>query len=211
MFSPTGKLALFHILGVVPARYFNPEWAITAGYPNFGAIPFFTYMFLHSGWIHIILNMWMLWIFANNIEDAMGHARFIMFYTICGVVAIGVQIMLAPTVQTPIIGASGAVAGIMGAYFVLYPHGRVLTLIPIIIIPLFFKIPAGLFLGLWFFLQIFSSLTNHISGSAQEIAWGAHIGGFIAGMILVRFFVKKGRCKYCYDPAKKDYELDEDF
>ncbi|WP_031483658.1 rhomboid family intramembrane serine protease [Maridesulfovibrio frigidus] len=211
LLSPTGKLALFHLLGVVPARYFDPQWAIAAGYPDFGVMPFFTYMFLHSGWIHIILNMWMLWIFANNIEDAMGHVRFILFYAICGVVAIGVQIMLAPTVHTPIIGASGAVAGIMGAYFVLYPHGRVLTLIPIVIIPLFFKIPAGLFLGLWFFLQIFSSLTNHLSGSAQEIAWGAHIAGFIAGVVLVRLFVKKGRCKYCYDPAKKDYELDENF
>ncbi|WP_291327351.1 rhomboid family intramembrane serine protease [Desulfovibrio sp. UCD-KL4C] len=211
LLAPKAKLAIFHLLGVVPARYINPEWAIVAGYPSAGILPFFTYMFLHSGWLHIILNLWMLWIFADNIEDAMGHVRFFAFYIICGLSAILIQILLTPSANAPIIGASGAVAGIMGAYFVLYPHGRVLTLIPIIIIPLFFKIPAGLFLGIWFSIQVFSGFAEHISDGAKQIAWGAHIGGFVTGLILVRFFIKKDRCKYCYDPAKKDYELDEDF
>ncbi|CCO24188.1 rhomboid family intramembrane serine protease [Maridesulfovibrio hydrothermalis] len=209
--TPKGKLMLFHLLGVVPARYFNPEWAVAAGYPGNGALPLLTYMFLHSGWLHIILNLWMLWIFADNIEDATGHMRFLFFYLLCGLIAITVQVIFNPTASSPVIGASGAVAGIMGAYLVLYPHGKVLTLFPIIIIPIFIKLPASLFLGLWFALQIVSGLSNHFVESAQKVAWAAHIGGFIAGLVLIRFFVRKDRCVYCYVAEKKDYELPDDF
>ncbi|WP_027722220.1 rhomboid family intramembrane serine protease [Maridesulfovibrio zosterae] len=211
LLTPQARLALFHLLGVVPARFLNPEWAVAAGYPENGTMPLFTYMFLHSSWLHIIINMWMLWIFADNIEDAMGHWRFIIFYLACGLIAIGVQMLLDPTASAPVIGASGAVAGIMGAYLMLYPHAKVLTLFPIIIIPIFLRIPAALFLGLWFALQLISGISDHFAETTQKIAWAAHIGGFIAGMIMIRFFVLKTRCVYCYVPEKKDYELPEDF
>lgn len=209
--SPNGRLTLFHLLGVVPARFFNPEWAIAAGYPNSGTLPLFTYMFLHSSWLHIILNMWMLWIFADNIEDALGHGRFLVFYLACGLIAIAVQMFIDPSASAPVIGASGAVAGIMGGYLMLYPHGKVLTLFPIIIIPIFLKIPAALFLGLWFFLQVISGVSDHLAISTQKIAWAAHVGGFIAGMLMIKFFVRKDRCVYCYMPEKKNYELPDDF
>lgn len=211
MLTPQGRLVLFHLLGVVPARFFHPEWAVAAGYPDAGTLPLFTYMFLHSSWLHIILNMWMLWIFADNIEDAVGHWRFIIFYLACGLVAIGVQMAIDPLASAPVIGASGAVAGVMGAYLMLYPHGKVLTLFPVIIIPFFFKIPAGLFLGLWFMIQVVSGVSDHFNGSAERVAWAAHVGGFIAGMVMIKLFVRKDRCVYCYIPEKKDYELPEDF
>ncbi|WP_319759412.1 rhomboid family intramembrane serine protease [Maridesulfovibrio sp.] len=211
LLTPQGRLALFHLLGVVPARFFHPEWAVASGYPDALILPFFSYMFLHSGWLHIILNMWMLWIFADNIEDAMGHGRFIVFYLVCGLIAIGIQMAINPSASAPVIGASGAVAGIMGAYMLLYPHGQVLTLFPVIIIPFFFKIPASLFLGLWFILQIFTGVADHFGAGTQKVAWAAHVGGFVAGMILARLFVQKNRCVYCYVPEKKDYELPDDF
>ena len=193
LLTPQGRLALFHLLGVVPARFFHPEWAVASGYPDALILPFFSYMFLHSGWLHIILNMWMLWIFADNIEDAMGHGRFIVFYLVCGLIAIGIQMAINPSASAPVIGASGAVAGIMGAYMLLYPHGQVLTLFPVIIIPFFFKIPASLFLGLWFILQIFTGVADHFGAGTQKVAWAAHVGGLVAGMILARLLVLKAR------------------
>ncbi len=211
LLHPQSRLALFHLFGVVPARYFFPDWAATTGYPIGTALPFFSYMFLHSGWMHLILNLWMLWIFADNVEDATGHVRFMFFYLLCGLAASCVQLLLSHSSNVPIIGASGAVAGVMGAYFVLYPHARVLTLFPIIIIPYFINLPASLFLAVWFLLQLFSGIFDKISGGAQSVAWGAHIGGFITGAILIRLFVRKDRCKYCYVAESKNYELPEDF
>ncbi|WP_320170780.1 rhomboid family intramembrane serine protease [Maridesulfovibrio sp.] len=209
--TPSGRLVLFHLLGVVPARFFNHEWAVAAGYPDAGTLPLFTYMFLHSNWLHIILNMWMLWIFADNIEDAVGHVRFVIFYLACGLAAIATQMAIDPAASAPVIGASGAVAGIMGGYLLLYPHGKVLTLFPVVIIPFFFKIPAWLFLLLWFAIQVVSGITDHFAGAAEKIAWAAHAGGFIAGMLMIKLFVRKDRCVYCYVRDKKDYELPEDF
>lgn len=197
---------LFHLYGLVPARYSDPLWAMHAGYPD-SLLPWVTYMFLHSGWLHVILNMWMLWIFADNIEDVTGPGRFTVFYVLCGLAAVLLQAFVESGSQAPIIGASGAVAGIMGGYMVLYPHGKVHTLVPVFIIPFFFKLPAPVFLGLWFGIQILSGLFSTMHPGTQTVAWWAHVGGFLTGMFLIRFFVKKDRCYYCYNPEKKDYDL----
>ena len=197
------RLYVFHLLGVVPARFLDPSWARMAGYPDFALWPFVTYMFLHSGLLHLALNMWMLWIFADNIEDVTGHWRFVAFYLLCGVAAAGAYILAEPSATIPVVGASGAIAGVMGAYFRLYPHGRVHTLVPVFFLPLFVDIPAPLFLGVWLALQLISGLGL---GGAQSVAWWAHIGGFAAGYLLIPLFRRKDRCYYCYDPERRYYD-----
>ena len=204
---------LYHLFGVVPARFFEPEWALWAGYPQTIGWPFVTYMFLHSGWMHIILNMWMLWLFGDNIEDVTGHWQFVVFYLTCGLAAVALHMVFEQTSSLPIIGASGAVGGVMGAYVMLYPHGRVLTLVPIIIIPLILRVPSYLFLGIWFLSQVVSGLMSSNMQAASGVAWWAHVGGFLAGMILIHLFRRPGHCRYCFNPTTADYEpeeLDED-
>lgn len=188
---------VYRLLGVVPARYVFPDWAAFVGFPAMGALPFFSYMFLHSGWWHLIMNMWMLWIFADNIEDVMGPARFMIFYLLCGLAALILHMAFNLTAAMPIIGASGAVAGVMGAYVMLYPHGKVLTFIPIFIIPYITRLPAWLFLGFWFLGQVFAGVFEGLGAPAGGIAWWAHVGGFLAGMLLVRPFMRPERCHYC--------------
>lgn len=210
MLNSQDMLYLFHLFGVVPARFFEPEWAAWAGYPKTIGWPLVTYMFLHSGWIHILLNMWMLWIFGDNIEDVTGHSRFVLFYLLCGLAAVGLHMLFEPEADIPIVGASGAVAGVMGAYVVLYPHGRVLTLVPIFFFPLFLRFPSFLFLGVWFLSQFISGLVSRVN-QTSPIAWWAHVGGFLAGMILIYFFMQPDRCRYCYNPNTKDYDPEDPF
>jgi len=203
--DPRSLAHLFHVHGVVPARFFEPVWAAGAGYPDISGWPLLSYMFLHGGWVHVILNMWMLWIFGDNIEDVTGHFGFVVFYLLCGLAAVGLQMLFEQTSPVPIIGASGAVAGVMGAYIMLYPHGRVLTLVPIVFIPLFLRIPSGLFLGVWFLSQVAAGLVSGGDG-AQNVAWWAHVGGFVAGSGLIHWFRRPGKCRYCYNPATRDYD-----
>lgn len=195
--SPYVQEAILQLLGVVPARYAFPDWAAFVGFPAMGVLPFFSYMFLHSGWWHVLMNMWMLWIFADNIEDVMGPLRFVAFYLLCGLAALVLHMAFNLTASAPVIGASGAVAGVMGAYIMLYPRGRVLTFIPIIIIPYIVRLPAWVFLGFWFVSQIFSGLFEQLGAPMAGIAWWAHVGGFVAGMFLVRLFMRPERCYYC--------------
>ncbi|QGY41698.1 rhomboid family intramembrane serine protease [Pseudodesulfovibrio cashew] len=203
-----GLTYLVHLFGVVPARFFEPEWAARAGYPDTLGWPFVTYMFLHSGWLHLILNMWMLWIFGDNIEDVTGHGQFMAFYLICGLAAVALHMVFDRASPIPIIGASGAIAGVMGAYVVLYPHGRVLTLIPVFIFPLILRIPAGVFLGIWFLTQIASGIIAH-GQAASGVAWWAHVGGFAAGAALIHWFRRPGHCRYCYNRETRDYDPEE--
>ncbi|MFQ5779617.1 MAG: rhomboid family intramembrane serine protease [Nitrospiria bacterium] len=151
----------------------------------------FTSMFLHGGLWHVGANMLYLWIFGNNIEDEMGHLRFILFYLLCGVIAAYCQAVINPTSQIPMIGASGAVSGVLGAYLIRFPRAKILTLFPIGFFVHFIRIPAIIFLGLW----IFPQLINGIFSLQQTggIAWFAHVGGFLAGMLLIHQFVKKGK------------------
>jgi len=166
--------------GVVPA-YFSPPTLITS-------------MFLHGSWMHVIGNMWYLWIFGDNVEDRLGHGRFIVFYLLCGIAAAIGQIVMDPTSTLPTIGASGAIAGVMGAYFVLYPQSRVLTLIPLIIFWEVIELPAYILLGFWFVMQLFSAGTIAVTASSHGsggVAFAAHVAGFVVGMAGVFVFKKR--------------------
>jgi len=208
--SPHVQEVVFRLLGVVPARYAFPDWAAFAGFPAMGATPFFSYMFLHSSWWHLIMNMWMLWIFADNIEDVMGPLRFLAFYLLCGLAALALHMVFNLAANAPVIGASGAVAGVMGAYVMLYPRGKVVTFIPIII-PYIVTLPAWLFLGIWFLSQVLSGVFEHLVASAAGIAWWAHVGGFLTGMLLVRLFMRPERCYHCeYKGLRKNFRFSKE-
>lgn len=152
-------------------------------------------MFLHGGWFHIIGNMLYLYIFGDNIEDRLGHFRYFIFYILCGTSAFLLQILNNPICDIPLIGASGAIAGVLGAYFILYPFAKVHTLIIILIFITVIEVPAFFFLGIWFLMQLlngyFTITTEPIKGCTYGVAWWAHIGGFISGFILIFFFKKK--------------------
>ena len=170
---------------VIPANFFSIKADIFSRFS-----PLITSIFLHGSWVHLLGNMWFLWVFGNNIEDRMGHIRFPLFYLLCGISSGLVHTYMNPKSIIPTIGASGAISGILGAYFVLYPFSRVLTLVPIFFV-YFVRLPAFFFLGLWFLLQFFSGASSILSGEAMTggIAWWAHIGGFAAGVILLPFFL----------------------
>lgn len=153
-----------------------------------GTIPFLSHMFLHSGWLHLLTNMWSLWIFGDNVEDRMGHRRYLLFYLLCGVAAACLHVLLNLGSRIPTVGASGAIAGVMGAYFVLYPRARILTLMPLLIIFPVIQVPAFIFLGTWFFIQLSSAFFGFFGGTENlaGIAWWAHVGGFVTGIALLR-------------------------
>ena len=159
----------------------------------------FSSMFLHGGWMHLIGNMLYLWVFGNNVEDAMGHRRFIVFYLACGLLAALTQAVLNPDSEIPMIGASGAISGVLGAYLLLHPHARILVVIPIIIVIYTPWIAAYWVLGFWFVLQLINSLTS--ASDMGGVAYGAHIGGFVAGMLLIPLF--KYRHVALFSPAKR--------
>lgn len=174
--------AVFYMFGLVPAKYTVRDFSSHFTLLN-QLVSLFTYMFFHGGIIHFLGNMWMLYIFGDNVEEHFGAFRFLGFYLICGLISGMFHFFLHPTSMVPTIGASGAIAGVMGAYFLLFPKSKILTVIPIIIIPWIVEIPAFIFLGIWFLFQ-FLNATG--SGASSGIAWWAHIGGFIAGLVLVR-------------------------
>ncbi len=179
---PDDVLPLFlQLYGVVPA--------------DFSAPALISSMFLHGGWMHFIGNMWYLWIFGDNIEDRLGHGRFVAFYLLCGIGAALGHVAIDPSSTLPTIGASGAIAGVMGAYFVLYPHSRVLTLVPLIIIWEIIELPAIVLLGFWFLIQLFSAGTIAATAASESggIAFMAHIAGFVLGAIGVFVFRKPQR------------------
>ena len=147
-----------------------------------------TSMFLHGGWMHLIGNMWFLWIFGNNVEDSMGRLRFVAFYLLTGLAAASGQVITSPDSIVPMVGASGAISGVMGAYLVLYPRVRVYALIPIFIFFTSISLPAWAMLGYWFVLQLFSGLFS--GGEVGGVAFWAHIGGFLAGVVLIKFFAR---------------------
>ena len=150
----------------------------------------FTSMFLHGGWMHVLGNMWFLVIFGNNIEDSMGHARYLLFYLTSGVAAALVQVFATPASPIPMVGASGAISGVMGAYLILYPKVRVWTIVPIGIIPYSIALPAWTMLLYWIGIQIFSGLARAGGEETGGVAFWAHVGGFVAGAILVKLFAR---------------------
>jgi membrane associated rhomboid family serine protease len=177
-----GFSLFLHWFGLTPAQFslFMPlQW-----------VTIFSSMFMHGGWFHLISNMWTLYIFGDNVEDRMGTMRYVVFYLLSGSVAAITHVILSPELNVPTVGASGAVAGVLGAYFLLFPSARVTTFIPVFFLPWFVDIPAFFYLGIWFFSQVMSGL---MVGDAvmNSIAWWAHIGGFIAGLLLVRIFAPR--------------------
>jgi membrane associated rhomboid family serine protease len=148
----------------------------------------FTSMFLHGGWFHIINNMWVLFIFGDNVEARMGGVRYLIFYLLSGVAAVFLQTYILPSSNVPMIGASGAVAGVLGAYLILFPHSRIASLVPILFIFTIIEIPAVIFLLFWFASQLYSGLFAIQGSSGSGIAWWAHVGGFLFGIIMVFFF-----------------------
>lgn len=176
---------LVYALGMVPAvllgtKALPPEITLVPA-----PVTLLTSMFLHGGWMHLIGNMLYLWVFGDNVEDAMGHWRFIAFYLICGVAAALAQLAIDPGSTTPMIGASGAIAGLLGAYLLLHPKAHVLVLIPMGVFSQVVRLPAMLVLGFWFVLQLFNQL---LQGTGGGVAFMAHIGGFVAGMLLIPLF-----------------------
>lgn len=170
--------------GVIPARYMIPEVAKLFTRSE-QLVPLLTSMFLHGGWVHLIGNMWTLWIFGDNVEDRLGRLRFIFLYFAGGCFASLVHVYTNPTSTLPTIGASGAVAAVMGAYFRLYPHANVVMLVPPFFLGPFFVVPAMLFLGWWFILQFFNGALSLMNADRMGgIAWWAHAGGFIFGAFL---------------------------
>jgi membrane associated rhomboid family serine protease len=164
---------------------------------DFSLLTLFTSMFLHGGLLHVGGNMLYLWIFGDNVEDRMGHGRFLVFYLLCGIGAAVAQTMMQPASEVPMVGASGAVAGVMGAYFVLYPRSRIVTLLPIFIFIQLIEVPAILFLGIWFLMQFLSGVgsiaTAADKASSGGVAFWAHIAGFAVGAVGVFLFKRPER------------------
>lgn len=182
-FSPAALDRFIRTWGLVPAQFFaqpQTEW-----------VTILTSMFLHGGWLHILSNMWVLFIFGDNVEERMGGLSYLLFYLLSGVAAALLQSFLMPSSSEPMIGASGAIAGVLGAYLILFPHARVASLVPILFIFTVIQVPATLFLLFWFISQLFSGWLA-IGGSAGSgVAWWAHVGGFLFGILSVFLFARR--------------------
>ncbi len=187
--------SLMYEFGVVP-RHFE---AALAGSPTYTvpgeALTILTSMFMHASWLHIIGNMWALWIFGDNIEDYLGHFMYLVFYLVCGFAASITHILLNAGSTVPSVGASGAIAGVMGAYFVLYPRARVLTVVPLIVFFTFWWLPAWIVLGYWFVVQFLSGAATSIAETSQTggVAFWAHVGGFLTGIALIKLLPQRPR------------------
>jgi membrane associated rhomboid family serine protease len=183
--GPRAERLVFR-LGVIPVAFLRE-----GGYFEYATL--ITSMFLHGGWLHLFSNMLALYIFGDNVEDRMGPVRYLVFYLACGIAAGLVHIYFNQSSAIPTIGASGAIAGVLGAYLILFPFARVITLIPIFIFPWIVEIPALIYLGIWFLSQLLSGTAEIVSNTYEEqagVAWWAHAGGFVAGTILVMLFAK---------------------
>ncbi len=192
----SGLNQFFSYFALIPEKYF--ALGASGGLNYIGrCYPFITSQFLHGGWMHVIGNMWFLWIFGDNIEDRLGHFKFVLFYLLCGVAAGLAHVYTNPSSPVPTVGASGAIAGVMGAYTILYPRAKVLTLFIFFFFIRFIQVPAFIFLGVWFLIQFLSGAATMASGTAQAgVAWWAHIGGFVVGVVLILLFPRR---KNSYD------------
>ncbi|HHO68034.1 MAG TPA: rhomboid family intramembrane serine protease [Gammaproteobacteria bacterium] len=197
---PAQKWFLYHF-GLVPARYSDPAWGLMAGLPPWDYLPFLSNMFLHGGWAHLIGNMWTLWLFGSAVEDRLGRLRFVVFYLACGLMASGVHYYFNLDARVPALGASGAIAGVIGAYGSMFPLARILFVIPIFFFPFFFELPAMLYAAFWFLLQFLQGTGELLAPRfGGGIAWWAHVGGFAAGVVLIRILVPAARRRRGYFP-----------
>ncbi|HET9741588.1 MAG TPA: rhomboid family intramembrane serine protease [Terriglobales bacterium] len=201
--GPTRE-AFVYQFGVIPVRVLAAIGLSHTYAAHASVVPLATSMFLHASWLHLIGNMWVLWIFGDNIEDYLGHFPYLIFYFVSGLAASLAHVVLNPNSTVPSVGASGAIAGIMGAYFLLFPSARVLTLVPLIIFFTFIWLPAWIVLGYWFVLQFLSGAATSIAYSSRTggggIAFWAHVGGFMAGIILIKLMPQRmhQRSRYSY-------------
>jgi membrane associated rhomboid family serine protease len=178
------QMAFLSTYGAIPAN-------VLRGLPPASWQPLVTSMFLHGGWAHLGFNMLYLWVFGDNVEDAMGHLGFLVFYLVTGLAAALVHVAVNPTSTVPLVGASGAIAGVLGAYLVLFPGSRILSLVFIVVFIRLVELPAVLVLGLWFVLQVVEGLAAWSDPGVATVAWWAHVGGFLAGVMLVRLFARR--------------------
>jgi len=191
--GPGGYERFLGSYGVVPAR-------LSLDQP-LSVLTLFTSMFLHGGWFHLLSNMWTLFIFGDNVEDQMGSGRYLVFYLMAGTAAGLAHAVSSPNSVIPTVGASGAIAGVLGAYFILFPRARVTTFIPLFFLPWFIDVPAIVFIGIWFFTQLSQGLLAlGAIGDFGGIAWWAHVGGFLVGLLLVRAFVARPRTPQLWIP-----------
>jgi membrane associated rhomboid family serine protease len=178
--SPADLQWFLSDFALIPAAFLDPQSRTLVSY-----LPFVTSMFLHGGWLHLILNMWVLWLFGPTVEDRLGAGRYLLFYLATGVIASATHVAFNPTSEVPTLGASGAIAGILGAYLRMFPFARVVVVVPVIVIPFFFEVPAIVFVGLWFFMQLLQGAVELLApDGGVGIAWWAHVGGFLAGLLL---------------------------
>lgn len=202
--SPPAREAFVYQFGVEPLRVLASLGLANVYVPHASVLPLFTSMFLHASWLHLIGNMWVLWIFGDNIEDYLGHFSYLVFYIVSGLAASVAHVLLNANSTVPSVGASGAIAGVMGAYFLLFPSARVLTLVPLIIFFTFIWLPAWIVLGYWFVLQFLSGAATAIAYSGREggggIAFWAHVGGFLAGIVMIKLMPQRlhQRSRYTY-------------
>ncbi len=182
------SVRLLNVYGMVPIRYSSVDWAADANLPFDYYLSFITNLFLHGNWTHLLVNLLFMWIFGDNVEDRMGRLPFLVFYLTCGFFASFLQWYFDPLLTIPVVGASGAIAGVLAAYFFLYPLERVILFLFPILVP----VPAIAFLGIWVMIQLHDATTSVLFESGTiDVAWWAHIGGFIAGCVLYRFFLKE--------------------
>jgi len=179
---------VYYVFGVIPAEVMNTFFTGASLTPVL--FSFVTTMFVHGGWLHLIGNMLFLWVFGDNVEGRLGHFRYLLFFLFVGFFASLVHILSNPLSTMPVVGASGAVAGVLGAYIILFPRARVLALVPIIIIFTLMEIPAVVFIALWFVLQLFNGVAS-LGGDANTVAYWAHVGGFIAGAVLIKIMAPR--------------------
>ena len=192
--DPESLKVLVYQFGMVPSQVAALAEGARGSNPAAALVPVLTSMFLHGSWLHVAGNMWFLWIFGDNVEDYLGHFKYLAFYLLSGIAAACAQIIANPFSRVPNVGASGAIAGILGAYFILYPKARVLTWFPLIF---FFHLPAWVMLGYWFVYQFLSGAATSITQTSGGIAFWAHVGGFVAGIVLIKVFPERPR-RYRY-------------
>ncbi len=184
--------AMLFQFGVIPIKVYYASDIPGATIAN-TYFPFVSFMFLHGGFIHLIGNMWYLWIFGDNVEDRLGHFKFIAFYLMCGIGSAAVHVYFNSQSGVPCIGASGAIAGVLGAYMVTFPRARISVLVPLFVVWQIMDLPAFLVLGFWFLIQFFNGTAAISSAHGGGVAWWAHIGGFVFGVILMKLFPKSRR------------------
>jgi membrane associated rhomboid family serine protease len=187
--------------GLIPARYFAPFAPSSAHDDLLDYLPFITNVFVHAGWLHLIINMWTLWLFGPAVEDRLGPMRYLVFYLVCGFFASFAHALLNPLSTIPTVGASGAVAGVLGCFIRLFPLARIIVLIPILFLPFFFEMPALIYVGFWYLMQVLQGTAELFRPAAGGgVAWWAHIGGFLAGLLLGPLLARSERRYRPYYP-----------